>query len=159
MSCKKHRKILTAYVDEELSARDRQAVKAHLAECSECRALARNSGRSLQVFKAAGKAEPAPDLSPYFAERVAARAAEDADGRRPFAARLGLAFGVFSLVVGLFAGYLIRPHLGGQERQEHSLNLTSISFQSEGMGVEIGQDRFILHSRDKKGESGIDLKL
>jgi anti-sigma factor RsiW len=158
MSCKKHRDLLTAYNDGELSARDREEVAAHLAQCPECRELARNSGRSLEVFKAAARAEPTPEMPPWFAGRIAARAVENAGARRPLAARLALAFGALSLVVGLFGGYLIRPFLAGTERDKDDLTLT-ISFQSEGMGVLIDRENFILHSRDKKGVSGIDLKL
>jgi anti-sigma factor RsiW len=159
MSCKKYQGLLVAYLDNELSGREKDELERHLAQCSECRALAQKLTRGIQVFKTLGQAEMTAELSPYLPDRIAAQVMEKRYAPHSWRARLGVAFGTLALLAGLVFGYMLRPYLARPPKSGDRLSLTAIRFQSEGMGVEIEGDHFILHSRDKKGENGIDLKF
>ncbi|GEM_PF-3592057 len=159
MSCKKYQGLLVAYLDNELSGREKDELERHLAQCTDCRALAQKLTRGIQIFKTLGQAEMTSELSPYLPERIAAQVMEKRFTPRSWRARLGLAFGTLALLIGLTFGYVLRPYLAGPSDTRDSLSLTAIRFQSEGIGVDIEGDHFILHSRDKKGVNGIDLKL
>ena len=159
MSCDKYHKLISSSLDDELSRSEREALSDHLDQCDDCRALSLRLGRGLSAFTALEAAEPAPELSPYLAERISARAVEQAAEGRPWLVRLAVSFGAAALVMGLAIGFAIRPHLTGPEPGDDRLNLSAIRFSSPAMGVEIEEDRFVLHSKDRKGKSGVDLKF
>ena len=70
MSCRNVVSRLNAYLDGELSGRDRERVEQHLGECGRCReALAR-----LRAVAHALARLPEPPVPQGFAERVVARA-------------------------------------------------------------------------------------
>ena len=161
MSCKSYQPLIPAFLDAELDEKQEQELRRHLAECAECRALAEDLKKSLLMFAAVEKAETNLELSPWLAGRIAARAVEGRLARRPWRARLAVAFATMALIVGIFAGYVIRPRFATLDTVslKSGLNLSAIRFQGDGIGYEIAGDRFVLHTQDKQGKKGIDLKF
>ncbi|HUT53510.1 MAG TPA: zf-HC2 domain-containing protein [bacterium] len=158
MSCQEYQKLVLADPEDELGRAEREELMRHLAECADCRKLAAELRLELQIFQAIGRAEPLPELPPWLPTRIAARAVENNPRRRPLRARLALALGAAALVIGLAGGYLLSWQSSSTGAAD-SLSLTSISFQGRGIGVEIGANSFVLHSRDKDGKKGIDLEF
>lgn len=161
MTCKKFQTLIPSYLDGELPGPETEDLREHLEQCSDCRALARKMRKSLQVFTALEPAGEELAVSPWLASKIAATAVERAPVRRPWRARLAVAFGMVLLIVGLSAGYVLRPYLLTSPKTvtESMVHQNSIRFQGEGIGVEIEPDRFVLHTADKQGRGGIDLKF
>ncbi len=158
MTCKKYERLLVSYLDDELSEKDRKEVEDHIGSCPVCKEQARRLGLGLEVFRSIEAHEPATELSPYLPARIAARAVEARRSQRLWRLRFGFAFGAMTLVLGLFIGYIVGPRIpvpGG----EGARGVASIRLESEGTGFVAEGDHFILHSKDKRGERGIDLKF
>jgi anti-sigma factor RsiW len=156
MNCREYQAMLTAYFDDELPERQKHEMDSHLARCPECRDLAQKLSYSLEIFKSLDGKDLTAELSPYLAEKIAAQLTDKGSEKPSLRTRLALAAGAIALVAGVFAGYLINTHFPGFNERDQGLNLT---FQSNAIGFKIDQDNFILHSRDKHGEKGIDLKI
>jgi tetratricopeptide (TPR) repeat protein len=63
---------LSDYLDDELTAAERQAVEAHLQECEECAATLADLGRIASAAGALRETAPSTDLWPGIAARIAA---------------------------------------------------------------------------------------
>jgi anti-sigma factor RsiW len=96
MACPRDASLLTAYIDDELSAEERQALDGHLAVCASCREQARLLGdvrRTLLTMDT--PAAPAPTWSALSRPSAAGRRARP----RRAAWRLGLAFGAATIAI------------------------------------------------------------
>jgi hypothetical protein len=62
------------------------------------------------------------------------------------------------LLAGAGAGFFLHPFLKTPHKSAPH-DLQSLRLNSEGLGLDIMGDRFVLHTRDKEGKKGIDLKL
>lgn len=158
MSCEKYQKMISDKLDENLSNRQSDELLRHLEKCNDCRAFSERLGRAGEVFKAANSAPPEAAQFPYLATRIAARMAEEHEEKRPRRIRLAAAFATLALIAALSIGYYARPYLGIDQEKDASV-VSSITIKSSGVGVEIEENKFVLHSKDKKGKSAIDLKL
>ena len=97
MKCQKVRKMISPYIDEELTSREREEVGLHLKGCQECRKEMENILTLHQLFASAERFE-APN---GFATRVAA-------GIREEEARGDVwAFACVVLIVGIISGSLL----------------------------------------------------
>lgn len=159
VSCDRYRDMLTAYLDGELSLRDRADVEKHLENCPACAKLAAGMERSLEAMKLVNGAQDDFELPPGLPEKIAAKVVDERYSKSPVARRLAAAMGVAALITGLAAGYALRPYLSGQRTDGDNIMVSAVSFKSESMGVEIDKDTFILHTRNKNGGKGIDLKF
>jgi predicted anti-sigma-YlaC factor YlaD len=159
MSCREYQELILSYPDDELGRAEREELGRHLAECGPCRKLAADLGLALQIFQAVGQAEPAAELPPGLAERIAERAAAGVPSRRPWRARLVLALGAAAVVITMAGAYLFTNRHSALAPAPDALSLTSIQLKGRGIGVEIGANTFVLHSRDKDGRKGIDLEF
>jgi hypothetical protein len=65
---------LSAYLDGDLDARDREEVERHLAVCGDCAAVLEDFGRVARAARGLEDREPATDLWPGIAERLEGRA-------------------------------------------------------------------------------------
>lgn len=65
---------LSAYLDGDLAAPDREAVERHLAACPECSAVLEDLGRLARAARGLEDREPARDLWPGIAGRLESRA-------------------------------------------------------------------------------------
>ncbi|HET6341434.1 MAG TPA: zf-HC2 domain-containing protein, partial [Gemmatimonadota bacterium] len=65
---------LSAYLDGDLDAPDREAVERHLAVCGECAALLEDLDRLARAAGELEDREPAADLWPGIARRLEGRA-------------------------------------------------------------------------------------
>ncbi|TVM13871.1 hypothetical protein DPQ33_18035 [Oceanidesulfovibrio indonesiensis] len=73
--CRKYQKRLGAYLDGELSERERAAIERHLSVCSSCRASMESMKRLAPIMKQLG---PAP-IPPYLSSRILAEAYAEAE--------------------------------------------------------------------------------
>lgn len=90
MNCPDARERFSGLIDDALSAEERAALAAHLAECADCqRELARLRGTVAML----SRVEP-PRVSPGFADRVLAATVRPASWRRRLASRLFLPLSV-----------------------------------------------------------------
>jgi anti-sigma factor (TIGR02949 family) len=93
VSCQDVDRLMTEYLDAEVSGEQRRGIEDHLSACPPCsrRARAEATARRVVMVRAARLSPPAPAL---LRERCAALAPKPARSRwfaRPFAGRLGLA--------------------------------------------------------------------
>lgn len=101
MDCNDVRKKLSAYLDDELSFKERELVEKHLGLCSSCA----DEKRSLLLISALMDEIATEDISPFFAERVIAGTKTDGDKHRrlrflkPTLACLGI---IAILLTGIF---------------------------------------------------------
>ncbi|MGH7588403.1 MAG: anti-sigma factor family protein [Gemmatimonadota bacterium] len=65
---------LSAYLDGDVAAPDREAVERHLATCPECSAVLEDLGRLAHAARGLEDREPATDLWPEIAGRLESRA-------------------------------------------------------------------------------------
>ena len=159
MACEKFKRMISRALDDELSLREKTELEEHLEDCPDCRELEARLKRSAALFMATGRVEPRGMLDSGFAERVAERVAEraaDAKRRRPGAVRMALLAAGLALLIGGGGGYLLRAPAPMKPPEP---KISSIRLDSNGIGVEIEGDRFVLHTRDKAGGGGIDLKF
>ncbi len=77
---------LTALLDGALAPAREAEVARHLQACAECRAEKERLAAAIATFR---RLPPAPEPSPLFATRLAARLARDGHPRRGWASRLG----------------------------------------------------------------------
>jgi hypothetical protein len=66
MDCKGIRKKLSAYLDDELSFKERELVENHLGLCSSCA----DEKKSLLLISVLMDNIPDEDISPFFAEKI-----------------------------------------------------------------------------------------
>ncbi len=69
MKCSKVLKLLSRYLDRELSGPEQEAVNRHLAECAGCR----QGYELLQAEHRLLRSVTVPEISPYFTARTLAR--------------------------------------------------------------------------------------
>ena len=161
MSCDKYQERLPAFLDGDLSGPEKERLAEHLENCPDCRARETRLRKSLQIFTAVGQAEAPPTLPEGLPETIAALAREDRRPRNSWRAKLALA-AMAALVVGLSAGYVLLPYFFGPEtvaQKPAQLDPSLIQFKGESIGVEIGNDRFVLRTVDKQGRGEIDVKF
>lgn len=101
MDCADVRKKLSAYLDDELSFRDRELVEKHLGVCSSC---ADEKGNILKISFLMDGIET-EDISPFFVERVLAGTKADSDTSRKLRF-LRPALAGLGIIVVLLAGVL-----------------------------------------------------
>ena len=72
MRCKEMRKVLSRYLDRELSSAERASVEEHLAQCAECRT---EHATQQSLWNLLGRAEPIrpPDLMAAVEARLSER--------------------------------------------------------------------------------------
>lgn len=162
MTCHKYQPLIVEYLDEELDSKERHQVQEHLETCNECRELSGNLAQGLKIFKAVGKTETSAELSPYLPQRIAARAMEGKKSPwfRPWAARLSVSFATLVILIGL-TGYFLKVYYPGEiiTGPGRGASLGAFKYQSKVIGIEIEEGRFVLHSKDGNGKSGVDVKL
>lgn len=61
MACQELVELVTAYLDDVLSARDRARFEAHLAECDDCTAYVAQFAQTLDALGAMPETEPEPE--------------------------------------------------------------------------------------------------
>jgi anti-sigma factor RsiW len=105
---------LTAYLDRALDDRARDAVEAHLAACSDCRA---HRDRIAQALVALRRLPPAPEPSPHFEPHFYARLARQ-PSRRFFPAHLRWRLWAPTAAVVLGAALVAGLELRHRHRQE-----------------------------------------
>jgi anti-sigma factor RsiW len=66
MDCRDTKKRLSAYIDNELSLKERQSVERHLGQCPSCA----HEERELRIVSILMERIPDDNSSPFFAERV-----------------------------------------------------------------------------------------
>ena len=161
MDCERLRKLIPARLDGELSARESEAIESHLAQCADCRALAATIKKSLHLYRTMGQAEPAVELPPSLAARVAAAAMDRREEKKSRGFGLKPAFAALALIIALAAGFALRSYWLAPPAAPapKAIGQNAIHLQGEGIGVEIQSDRFVLHTQDRDGAKGIDLKL
>jgi hypothetical protein len=72
---------LSAYLSDELSGADKQAVETHLTACDECNRALQDLARVVDQAGALGDIEPPADLWPGIAAAIASSTASEGDGR------------------------------------------------------------------------------
>jgi anti-sigma factor RsiW len=153
MDCRDYRLLMPGLLEDDLSPREDEQLSSHLRDCAACRNELRLLSNSLDLFVAEAPAEV--EVSPYLASRIAARAAEHVRPQRALLPRLAAGIAALLVAAALYAGFLFRPPAGDKT----AIRVDSIKFTSPAMGVEIEKDRFVLHSKDRKGKAAIDLNL
>jgi predicted anti-sigma-YlaC factor YlaD len=157
MSCSKYREHIPAYLDGDLSGEDRDRLESHLEECSACSETAEEMRASLLVFRAVEHRDSCPSLSEIKIKRLSAIGRERAS-RRVSLRRLAAIVLIMAGLAG--SGILTYNFYNGPETTPRNpANATSIRFQSENIGVHIGDNNFILHSGNRKDNDSIDLRL
>jgi hypothetical protein len=74
MRCKQVQRQLAEYVDDLLGARERDAVKAHLARCEGCRVAARDTAAAAQALSALRAVRPPASFAPRVRSAIRAQA-------------------------------------------------------------------------------------
>lgn len=152
MKCRKIQEILKSdYLDGELSSRDQEAIKAHLAQCAQCRKVEEGLQSQRSLFQGAVR-QPVPERvwqnirESIVAERLAKerRSVLGMMGDYIFAPRpaLVLASGLTMLIfVMFFAGSVIQRKqasngTNNQERTEITNSVSDILMYDLGTDVE-----------------------
>ena len=99
MDCNDVRKKLPAYLDDELSFKERELVEIHLGVCSSCA----QEKRSLLLISSLMDNITTEDISPFFADKVIACARIDSEGPRKLRYMRPALVG-FSIIVILLTG-------------------------------------------------------
>lgn len=102
MQCEQCQNNLDAYVDGMLPTASRQAVEAHLSDCSICRAELAAIRRLLGVMQEAATIQPPPDLADAIRQQ-----AEPAWHQRWFAGLVWPVWAPVSLVLLMLAGWFL----------------------------------------------------
>lgn len=111
MDCNNIRNKLSAYLDDELSFRDRELVEKHLDLCPACA----GEKKSLLLLSTLMDEIAAEDISPFFTEKVISNVKTDSrQTRKPRSLRPALA--CLGIIVFLLAGAGI---FGSQYLNEH----------------------------------------
>jgi len=154
-NCEKYTEMIQQKMDGELSTSGEAELSRHLSSCDACRDDMEAIEHAVELFTAVEGSLEVPELSPDFAERVASRATAKTSRKINFT-RLAAAV-VLALAVGSMFGYLIKP--GFIKGPDRGVKVESVTWRGDNIGVEIDNDSFVLHSRDKEGDKGIDLKF
>jgi len=106
MRCRRARKELSAYIDDELAPRVRARIDKHLAGCPECRQRARDLSCLIQSVRSVATVEPSDEFRSATMRRIRAgvkvpRAAV------PLRRRWAMAFAACSAVVLGVAGWVV----------------------------------------------------
>jgi anti-sigma factor RsiW len=103
MNCAHCRKLVDAFIDEELDAGTREAMQAHIERCAECKAAIEERGRLRAVLAGARDHEPVPqDVAARLRERLDAAELPVAAARGPtWLQAAGLAAAAATIAVGL----------------------------------------------------------
>ena len=104
MNCKSTVEMLSAYLDRELGATERNAVRVHLAECDRCRA----DERELRALKGLLLGVRAPEPTPDFETRLMARLHSEASS--PSLPRFSLPR-LRPVIIGQFGGMALAAAL------------------------------------------------
>jgi anti-sigma factor RsiW len=105
MKCKTVHSKLIFFLDEELPAKEMQAIQKHLAACSNCALFAKDMKKTLSILET----EKTPEINPFFYTRVKAKMenqeVEEVLNRRPVLVRVlqPVAFSII-LLIGIYAG-------------------------------------------------------
>lgn len=109
MNCKDLHKKIIFYLEGELSEKEMEETKLHLAECNECAVFAAEMEKTFLVLEA----EKSPTVNPFFYTRLKAKMENRASAQyelqlRPMLVRvLQPAFFSVLLIVGIYTGIKI----------------------------------------------------
>jgi len=120
--CREWRALLGAYALGNLGPEERAGLEAHLEGCAACRAESATLGdvaRLLPLADPARFSEPAPQLPPELAGRVAATIGGERRAERRRRWRLGLTFGGAAAAVAVALALFVLPRGGGSDPVEH----------------------------------------
>lgn len=105
MKCKELHSKLIFFFDEELPAKEMQAVQEHLNDCTDCALFAEDMKKTLSILET----EKTPELNPFFYTRLKAKMesqeVEQVLNRRPVLVQVlqPVAFSII-LLIGIYAG-------------------------------------------------------
>jgi anti-sigma factor RsiW len=114
MDCTNIRKKLSAYLDDELSSREREHVERHINVCPECA----GEKKSLLLISSLMDEITTEDISPFFTERVVARTKTEGVGARRLRLLRPALVGL-GIIVVLLAGIIEFQYLNGKEKIEY----------------------------------------
>jgi predicted anti-sigma-YlaC factor YlaD len=115
MDCNDVRKKMSAYLDDELSFKDRELVERHLDMCPSCA----DEKKSLLLISSLMDEIAAEDVSPFFAERIIAGLKADND--KSYKLRfLRPALVCLGIILVLFAGIFEFHKWAGSEKAEYA---------------------------------------
>lgn len=134
MKCKKAKKILKAFLDNELSAGEHQKVKQHLQACPECSQEAESLSRMWQLLLKIPQEKEVPDVIPAVLRRISR------EDDRPFLRRIMqwrssfqgsfATATVLAMIAGFVIGvsgakYLQVPYLDDEKEEDFYLEIFS----------------------------------
>ncbi|NLW16777.1 MAG: hypothetical protein GX033_03870 [Firmicutes bacterium] len=139
MSCKDVAKLLPLFLDEELTAKERERVTTHLATCANCQQLLDAYRRDQEILRSLSPVEPPPNWRAQLMDRVNGTSKK---GQRQFPAwkffvpRLG-SLAAALLVVLLVTNIYIFPSYLAEHLEEEPLPEMRImsSTEQENHGV------------------------
>lgn len=132
MKCKKVRKKLVAYIDEELKEKQRLLVERHLLECTECRKEADLLNKTFYFLKNQQPLEPSKNFEANLWKRIySVEKKEAAPHPLKRATYIILPAAVAAaLIIGVFMGSLVGKIVSSQNVNLEEEYLTSIGLDS-----------------------------
>lgn len=110
MHCHRARRLLSDYLDRRLNSEVRQALKHHLAACSDCRAELEGLRRATDLLHGVAAPQPPPDFAEKVKRSVAAAAQRPAPVRPARqVGQIAAAIACGLLVVGSVHWYMHKP--------------------------------------------------
>jgi len=70
MNCKKIKKLLQLYIDDDLTFGEKQQVEQHLEECSACRAELKSFSSAIQIIKSLPKVSTPPNFTEKLMSKI-----------------------------------------------------------------------------------------
>jgi anti-sigma factor RsiW len=126
VKCSHARKMISQYVDDELTPDDKKDFGSHIQSCASCREAVGEARAIHELFASAGRF-PAPygfvtRVLANLDEKEASRAGRVFGGRPLFLRAAQVAFAVIAMTVGVISGNLLLPesrdHIGQTAVQE-----------------------------------------
>jgi len=105
MNCKKIRVLLSALLDDELTAGEKELANEHLKTCPACRERLEGTERARKLFSFGGKLEPPPFFETGVLSRISERApvaSTVAEFMNMGRKAVSISFGILFIIAGIF---------------------------------------------------------